>query len=112
MGSTFISAFKELSYLRCVLSVPIMALSATAPLSVVSVVTSCLCVSECLVISGSLNRSNLFYVIDSNKSLSSVFYLLCSNLSSTSSLETVPKVLIFCMSKDTLYNVYSHLVRS
>ena len=54
-GSTFRSSFKELSYLRCVLSVPIMALSATAPLSVISAVTSCLCMSECLVISGSLN---------------------------------------------------------
>ena len=106
-GSTFRSSFKELFYLRFVLSVPIMALSATAPLSVVSAVTSCLCMSECLVISGSLNRSNPFYAIDSNKSLSSVFYLLCSNLSSTSSLETFPKVLIFCVSEDILNYVQS-----
>ena len=56
-----------------------MALSATASLSVVSAVRFCLCMTECLVISGSLTRSNLFYAIDSNKSLSSVFYLLCSN---------------------------------
>ena len=94
------------------LRVPIMALSATAPPSVISVVSSNLCMSEFAVISGPLDRSNLFYSIDSVKSVSSVFYLLTSLLSSASSLEAVPRTLIFCLSKDALYEVYSYLVRS
>ena len=44
--------------------------------------------------------------------LSSVSYVLTSLLSSTSSLEAVPKTFTFCLSKDMLYQVYSHLVRS
>ena len=112
-GSDFRPAFKELSFLPSAVAAPVMLLSATAPLSLVSWITSHLHLNgDCSLISGPLDRPNLFYSINASKSLCSVFYLLSCVLSSATTLEDVPKTLIFCTSKDTLYNVYSHLVRS
>lgn len=112
-GSSFRPAYKELRWLPSTLSTPVMLLSATAPLSLVALVTSRLGLNEpCCLISGTLDRPNLYYSLSAVKSLNSVFYLLSCVLSSASSLEDVPKTLIFCLSKDTLYNIYSHLVRS
>ena len=65
-----------------------------------------------VLVSGSLNRLNLFFSLDSSKRMLSVFHSLSSILSSVKSPEVIPKTLIFCRAKDTLYSVYVHLVRS
>ena len=110
-GSTFRPAYKDLTFIRsCLPSVPIMALSATAPRRLISAITYDLGMSQHVLISGPLNRPNLFFSLDSTSSIPSVFHSLSSVLSSISSIESIPKTLIFCRSKDTLYNVYAYLV--
>lgn len=112
-GSTFRPSYKELNYIRsCLPSVPLMALSATAPRHLIVAITRELSMSDYVLVSASLNRSNLFFSLDSSRSVSSVFHSLSSMLSSVKSPEVIPKTLIFCRSKDTLYSVYVHLVRS
>ena len=65
-----------------------------------------------ILVSGSLNRPNLYFSLDSSTSISSVFHLLASMLSSVKYSKDIPKTLIFCRSKDVLYKVYIHLVYS
>ena len=109
----FRPAYKELNYIRsCLPFVPLMALSATAPQQLIVSVTQQLNMPDYVLVSGSLNRHNLFFSLDSSKCMLSVFHLLSSMLSSVKSPEVIPKTLIFCRAKDTLYSVYVHLVRS
>ena len=111
--STFRPSYKELSFIRsCLPTVPIMALSATAPLFLITSVTQHLNMPDYVLVSGSLNRPNLYFSLDSSTSISSVFHLLASMLSSVKYSKDIPKTLIFCRSKDVLYKVYIHLVYS
>ena len=104
MGSTF-----RPSYLP---NVPILALSATAPLFLITSVTQHLNMPEYVLVPGSLNRPNLYFSLNSSTSISSVFHLLTSMLSSVKYSKDIPKSCIFCRSKDALYKVYIHLVYS
>ncbi|XP_062512475.1 uncharacterized protein LOC134188296 [Corticium candelabrum] len=89
-----------------------MALSATAPLFLITSVTQHLNMPDYVLVSGSLNRPNLYFSLDSFTSISSVFHLLASMLSSVKYSKDIPKTLIFYRSKDVLYKVYIHLVYS
>ena len=109
----FRPAYKKLNYIRsCLPSVPLMALLATAPRHLIVSVTQRLNMPDYVLVSGSLNRPNLFFSLDLSESMLSVFHSLSSMLSSVKSPEVIPKTLIFCRAKDTLYGVYVHLVRS
>ena len=104
MESTLRPSYKELSFIRsCLPTVPIMALSATAPLFLITSVTQHLNMPDYVLVSGSLNRSNLYFSLDSSTSISSVFHLLASMLSSVKYSKDIPKTLIFYRSKDVLY---------
>ena len=62
-GSTFRPSYKELSFIRsCLPTVPIMALSATAPLFLITSVTQHLNMPDYVLVSGSLNRPNLYFL--------------------------------------------------
>lgn len=56
------------------------------------------------LVSAPLNRPNLFYCLDSATSIVSVFQPLSYLLSSVRCPEVMQKTLVFCRSKDTLYN--------
>ena len=112
-GATFRPSYKELNFIRsCQPSIPLMALSATAPTHLIFSITRELNMFDYVLVSAPLNRPNLFFSLDSSHSMFSVFSSLSSMLSSTNSPESIPKTLIFCRSKDTLYNVYVYLIRS
>ena len=112
-GSRFRPSYKELNFIgACLPSVPLMALSATAPVPLIASVTRELCMVDYELVSAPLNRPNLFYSLDSSTSIVSVFRSLSAMLSSVRCPEVIPKTLVFCRSKDTLYNVYVHLVQS
>ena len=48
-----------------------------------------------VLVSGSLNRPNLYFSLDSSTSISSVFHLLAFMLSSVKYSKDIPKTLIF-----------------
>ena len=133
-GPAFRTAFMSIGGLRALTDAPFMALSASAPPSIMKIIEESLQLKSPVHIRHSLDRPNIFLSCAKSKSLA-VSYRLCfgllgvvlhyclhpkRDLAGVAAMlgkakevpEEVPKTIIFCRTKNDCAKVYSFLCKS
>lgn len=110
-GCRFRPDYKKMKILResfpCV---PIMALSATMPLPMEKAIVKTLGMkSSYSVVSGPLNRSNIYYVIKKKEVLSLDLASIVTDIDNAAKKEDLQKTIIFCLSKEACHSIFCHL---
>ena len=110
-GDDFRPLYKDVSYLRATApKIPIMLLSATLPPHLENQICQDVGVQwPYKTISLPLNRANIFYSIRKKESLPIDFRHLANALYLATERETVPKTLVFCLTKDSCFNIFTCL---